>query len=193
MNHTVDYYNKNARQYYDSTIDADLSSQIQKFAALLSPGARIIDVGCGSGRDTKAFCDLGFKASGIDASDELAAMAADRLGIDVTVGDMSSWIADEPYDGMWCCAVLMHLTDEERDSFLGNLRHNLKPGGVVFFSVKEGIETGEDDKGRYMRNYTEAEITDCLRKAGCRIIQISRSTDKLGREEFGWLNVLCRA
>lgn len=44
----------------------------------------------------------------------------------------------------------------------------------------------------YMRNYTEAEITDCLRKAGCRVIQISRSTDKLGREEFGWLNVLCR-
>ena len=89
--------------------------------------------------------------------------------------------------------MLMHLTDEERDSFLGNLRHNLKPGGVAFFSVKEGIETGEDDKGRYMRNYTEAEITDCLRKAGCMIIHISRSTDKLGREEFGWLNVLCRA
>ena len=60
MMNTIDYYNLNAADYYESTIDVDFDRMRSKFAAYLPEHARIIDVGCGSGRDVKAFCEMGF-------------------------------------------------------------------------------------------------------------------------------------
>ena len=187
---TLDYYNKNAAQYFDSTCAADLSGARKKFASHLSPGARIIDMGCGSGRDVKAFCDAGFRAAGLDASEELARLAMEKFGIEVIVGDMSTCIAEEPYDGIWCCASLLHLSDEEAERFFGNLKHNLAPGGVLYLSVKEGIQNGPDEKGRYMRNYTEAELTEKLEAAGLRLLDLEKTGDTLGRDQFRWINVI---
>lgn len=64
---------------------------------------------------------------------------------------MEDWIAGEPFDGIWCCASLLHLTEEHCDCFLTNLKHNLKSGGVIFISVKTGIETGCDERIRTFR------------------------------------------
>ena len=112
MNHTVDYYNKNARQYYDSTIDADLSSQIQKFAALLSPGARIIDVGCGSGRDTRVFLAAGYETEAFDASEEMCRIASEITGIQVRHICFEELQGQLEFDGIWACASLLHIKKE---------------------------------------------------------------------------------
>ena len=192
MNQTIDYYNQNADAYFQNTVDADFDQLRRKFVSYLPDHARIIDIGCGSGRDVKAFCDMGYNAVGLDASEEMARVARERLGVDVITGDMADWIAEEPYDGIWCCAALLHLHEDEAERFLSNLKTNLKSGGVVLISVKEGIESGYDDKGRYMRNYTENELGEKLESVGMEVMETENSGDLLGRNQFKWINVFAR-
>lgn len=192
MNETIDYYNQNAEQYYQSTVDVDFEQLRKKFVSYLPEHAWIIDLGCGSGRDVKAFCDLGYQAVGLDASEGLVRIAQEKLGVEVVVDSMATWKADEPFDGIWCCAALLHLNESDADQFFSNLQHNLKPGGILFLSVKEGIRTGSDEKGRFMQNYTEGDLRRKIEQAGLSIIAIERSVDKLGRDDFAWLNVFAR-
>ena len=191
MNKTIDFYNNNADQYYQTTITADLDDARKKFAEYLQPEARIIDVGSGSGRDVLAFRDMGFNAEGIDASEELVRLATERLGITANVADMSDWIADEAYDGIWCCASLMHLNEEDCERFFSNLKYNLRTGGVLYISVKTGIETGTDAAGRYFRNFNEEDIRELINKtAGLRLSELWYTDDTLSRRDFRWLNVI---
>ena len=82
MNKTIDYYNKNARSYFDATAGADFSEAYAKFCAFLPERARILDAGCGSGRDLRAFRDMGYEVVGLDASEQLAALAREHLTAD---------------------------------------------------------------------------------------------------------------
>ena len=189
MKGTIDYYNNNADWYYWTTVALDVDALRKKFASYLPAEASVIDMGCGSGRDTMAFRDMGHRAIGLDASEELVKLARERLEIKAAVGDMSTWTSTEPFDGVWCCASLVHLNDKEKARFFRNLRSNLKVGGVIYISVKEGIETGVDDKGVYWSNCTLEELTDYLEKAGCEIREVKITEDAAGRSDTKWLNV----
>lgn len=189
---TIEYYNKTADQYYWNTVGVDLDALRKLFASCFPAEATILDMGCGSGRDVMAFSDMGFKVIGLDASEELIKLARERLGINAFVGDMSSWISSEPFDGIWCCASLIHLSEEEKERFFDNLKYNLKKGGVIYISVKDGIETGLDEEGRFVSNCSEAELRVYLKSAGCEILEIKITEDVLGRDRFKWLNVFAR-
>ncbi len=77
---TLDYYNENAAAYYSSTVEADVSALYARFEPLLPKHASIIDVGCGSGRDSMHFIDAGFEVTPIDGSKELCKLAENYLG-----------------------------------------------------------------------------------------------------------------
>lgn len=191
MNETIRYYNRNAEQYYKDTINADVSGIMTRFLAYLPKGGSIVDVGCGSGRDVRTFCALGFEAIGLDLSEELARIAGEKTDVKIIVADMASWMAEEPVDGLWCCASLMHLDEEGLKRFISNIEHNLKPGGTMFVSVKTGVETGIDESGRYFRNYSKEELLKLLDSASCLVIQECWETeDMLARKQFKWLNVI---
>lgn len=192
MNSTIRYYNDNADSYYWTTVAVDVDPMRKKFASFMPPEARVIDMGCGSGRDVMAFSDMGFDAVGIDAAEELVKLAQERLEVKALVADMSGYKAREPFDGIWCCASLFHLNKEEQKRFFANLNHNLKMDGVVYISVKEGIETGVDADGRFYSNFTEEELIRSLYDAGCAVFEIYTTEDGMGREGVRWLNVFAR-
>ena len=189
---TIDYYNRTADQYYWNTVGVDLGAMRKLFASYLPAEATVIDLGCGSGRDVLAFNDMGHNAIGLDASEELVKLAKERLQIRAVVGDIPSWIADAPFDGIWCCASLIHLNDKEKERFFKNLNYNLKKDGVIYIAVKDGVETGLDEKGRFISNCTLEELRDYLEEAGCRILETITTEDALGRDRFKWLNVIAR-
>lgn len=190
MNETINYYNENAEQYFRSTAEVDFTDAYERFLKYVPEHGSIIDMGCGSGRDAAAFARRGYKAIGLDASEELAEIARTQNDIDVIVEDMASYVADKPYDGIWCCASLLHLRDDELQSFFQNLNGNLKEGGTVYISVKAGIETGCDDKGRFMRNFTEDELKVFLDASGVRVVDEWSTGDQLNREGFHWINIV---
>ena len=82
---TLSYYAKNAEAFAASTVDVDFSATQGRFAGLLPPGARVLDLGCGSGRDSRAFLAMGFRVTATDGSPELAAIAGRMAGIPVRV------------------------------------------------------------------------------------------------------------
>ncbi len=189
---TIDYYNLNADRYYWETVAVDVDALRKQFASYLPGEARVIDMGCGSGRDVMAFADMGHDALGLDAASELVKLAAERLEVRAVVGDLIQWKAAEPYDGIWACASLIHLTPEERKKFAGNLEANLKKGGVIYISVQDGIETGVRPDGRFYCNCSEAELRELLEGADCEVLDVKVTQDAMGRGGVKWLNVFAR-
>ena len=84
---TLDYYNKNAQEYCNQTISADFDFIYQKVFQFLPRNAYILDFGCGSGRDSKKFLDLGYCVKAIDGSIEMCKLATKYLGIEVICMD----------------------------------------------------------------------------------------------------------
>ena len=74
---TIDYYNNNAVKFATGTINVDMSTIQNKFLAYLKEGGRILDLGCGAGRDTKYFLSQGYDVEAVDGSEELCKMASE--------------------------------------------------------------------------------------------------------------------
>ena len=105
---TIDYYNKHAEEFTTSTFEVDMKSLYQPFLAELPEGARILDVGCGSGRDTLAFKNKGYQVDAIDYSEELVKKATRLTGIPIKLKSFYEVDDYEAYDGIWACASLLH-------------------------------------------------------------------------------------
>lgn len=191
MNSTIDYYDRNADEYFARTAMVTFDEIYSRFLKNIPEGGRIMDLGCGSGRDVKWFCDHGYKAYGLDASEELVKKVSNTLGIMISTGLIEDWVTTEPFDGIWCCASLMHLNDNALEQFFGNLTYNLKQGGFLFMSVKSGIQTGFDEQGRYLRNFTEEDVHEIINRHGeLEVRELWYTEDKLARNSFRWMNVI---
>ena len=153
MSHTDQYYKQFAAEFFGSTVAVDMAAIHQRFLAHLKPGAHILDAGCGSGRDAKAFAVAGFKVTAFDASPELARLASAHCGFEVEVRRFEDIYEAEAFDGIWCCASLLHVPLFAIPTTLDRLWCALRPGGTLYVSVKHG--TGERDHGG--RRFTDAD------------------------------------
>lgn len=185
-----DYYQQNAQRFFDETVDVDMSAVYQPFLALLKPGARILDAGCGSGRDTKAFSKLGYAVDAFDASAELAERAERLIGRPVEVMRFQELTAVEQYDGIWCCASLLHVPEKELPEVMALLAKALKPGGVWYVSFKYG--TGERVKdGRRFTDMNEDRLRGIVSTLqGILVKDIWTTGDRRPDRDDVWVNGL---
>lgn len=135
---TIDYYNKHAEEFTASTFGVDMESLYQPFLAELPERACILDVGCGSGRDTLAFKYKGYEVTAIDYSEELVKRATQLTGIQVRLKSFYELNEHEIYDGIWACASLLHCERSRLREVLGKLITAMKPNGVLYMSFKYG-------------------------------------------------------
>lgn len=194
MNSTTKYYNQNAQQFFDSTIGVEMESLYQKFLPHIPKGGRILDAGCGSGRDSKAFLDKGFQVDALDASEELVKLATELTGIPVTHSTFLNYKADkETYDGIWACASLLHVPTEELGRTFTHLGQSLKPEGFFYCSFKLG-ETELDRNGRFFRDLTLGKLQQILTLTGTLEVDTWWETSDLrpGRENEKWLNAVLK-
>lgn len=155
---TKRYYNEHAQLYSMSTQNVDMSLVYKRFTAKLPNDARLLDAGCGSGRDTRAFIGLGFSVDAFDASPEMAAIASDFCGVAVQVMSFLDLDAADVYDGIWACASLLHLHEENQPEALARLVSALKPGGVLYVSYKVGAGQRLDSLGRHFTDATDSRL-----------------------------------
>lgn len=185
------FYENHASDYFDQTVMADMSPLYIHFLARIPPGGRILDVGCGSGRDLLAFVKRGFRAEGIDSSETLARMAASYSGTSVKVGDFTQADLDGLYDGIWACASLLHVERDVLFSTLQNLKNALVPGGTIFASVREGSGEKVGNDGRIYTLYGLDELKNELSRVGLRVDSSWRTQDVVhNRGGLTWINVL---
>ena len=110
---TIDYYNRNVQDFVDRTVSVDFTRIQNVFLELLPRDARILDFGCGSGRDTKYFLDCGYQVDAMDGSIELCRAASEYTGIHVKRILFQELDEVEKYDGIWACASILHVKKTE--------------------------------------------------------------------------------
>lgn len=189
---TLQYYNKNAAKFFQQTVDVDMSALHERFLRCVPAGGTILDAGCGSGRDGKAFLAQGYRVVAFDASPELAVLATEFLGQPVAVRTFAEVDEVDAYDGIWACASLLHLPMVELPAALARLWTALKPGGVLYLSFKEG--EGERQKGgRHFTDLQQEKLQKLLDglsdKESCALWQTS---DCRRERTDTWLNALIR-
>lgn len=193
MGQTVEYYNAKAREFYESTVNVDMSEHYRVFLDLLPPGGRILDAGCGSGRDSLYFINLGFQVTAIDASPVLAELSSKLIGQPVAVLRFQDLNFDAEFDGIWACASLLHVPRREMDDVLSRLTRALKPNGLLYASFKYGDGEGERN-GRFFNDYNEQSFQNLLREHPNLQTVSSWVSNDARPERAGekWLNVLVR-
>ena len=165
---TLDYYNKNAQEYCNQTISADFDFIYQKVLPLLPRNAYILDFGCGSGRDSKKFLDLGYCVKAIDGSIEMCKLATKYLGIEVICMDFFDFHDIDTYDCIWACSSILHIEDECLFTILNQMIDALKVGGIIYASFKVG--TGYMIKeGKYYNFLTKEKMISLLEKTGKKV------------------------
>jgi SAM-dependent methyltransferase len=149
---TLEHYNQRAVEFRAGTADHDVT---QNIAALLEaievpPPWRILDFGCGPGRDLKVFAALGHEAVGLDGSAEFAEMARKDSGCEVQQQDFLALdLRAGFFDGVYANASLFHVPSAELPRVLRELHAALKPGGVLFASIPHGDNSEGWNRGRY--------------------------------------------
>lgn len=190
---TLDYYNNNAQAFASSTVDVDFSATQRRFAQLLPSGARILDFGCGSGRDSKYFLQQGFDVTATDGSAELCEIARKLTGLPVRHELFQDLTEVEAYDGIWACSSILHLPKTELADVLAKMITAVKPGGIIYTSFKYGTFEGVRN-GRYFTDFTEETFRRFIEPIeGIRIEDWWVSGDvRPGRGDERWLNLLLR-
>ncbi|MGB5823554.1 MAG: class I SAM-dependent methyltransferase [Proteocatella sp.] len=189
MKTTLEYYKKNALEYVEKTKSADMSSIINRFKKYMKPNGYILDLGCGSGRDSKYFIENGFTVEALDASESIASLAQIYLKQNVRVLDFRKLDYYKIFDGVWACASLLHLTPEEMESILDKIYISLKKEGCFYLSVKEGSFEGYIN-GRYFTYYTKESLSLMLQRSGFIIEEIWITEDVLSERAEKWINVI---
>ena len=191
---TLAYYAANAQAFADSTCDVEFSAMRGRFTSLLDPGARILDLGCGSGRDARAFLEEGFDVTATDGSPEMCAIAERTTGIPVRHQLFEDLDDAGAYDGVWACSSILHLPKDQLADVLRRVGRALSPRGIVYTLFKYGGFEGMRN-GRYFTDFTEPTLREFLPAAGAGLSleQLWTTSDvRPGRGEERWLNVILR-
>ena len=191
MNQTLNYYAENAADFAAGTVNVDFSATQERFLNKLQTGAAILDLGCGSGRDTKAFLERGYRVTASDGSPELCKSASAYTGIPVRQMLFNELDDVKAYDGIWACASILHVPSTELPDIFRRMITALKPGGTIYTSFKYGTFEGERN-GRRFTDYTEETFSAFIKQFPELTIedQWSSADIRPGRSNEKWLNVI---
>ena len=187
------YYESNAECYAAETFFADMSEQYQRFLPLLKKGAKILDVGSGSGRDACYIQKHGYQVTALEPSKNLCREIRKVFSGEIECSDIHNYQPAERYDGIWACASLIHLQEEEILCFFEKIELLLKANGIIYISGKNGIPTGKAEDGRYFLEFSEYLVEKILIvNEQLKLEQLWYTGDVSGRRGFRWLNVIFR-
>ena len=193
MINTIDYYNKNAKTFIDGTISVDFKHIQDTFLELLPENAKILDFGCGSGRDTKYFLEHGCSVDAMDGSLELCKAASEYTGINVKKMLFQDLSEKEIYDGIWACASILHVKRDELPEIIRRMSLATKASGIIYLSFKYGDFEGERN-GRFFTDMTEESMAELLVDFPELRVEKQWITGdvRAGRGDERWLNMILR-
>jgi len=186
----LEHYEGNAEVFFSGTVDVDMAPLYERFLPLL-PGRRILDAGCGSGRDALAFLKAGFEVEAFDASPELAKMASELSGLKVEAATFHSFRSEHLFDGIWACASLLHVPAADLSTVIERLASMLQPGGIFYMSFKWG-RAERVNGGRLFVDLDEEGLDDLLENIPELVRRELWQTRDLrpGRDGEFWLNAI---
>jgi ubiquinone/menaquinone biosynthesis C-methylase UbiE len=178
-NQTRAAYDQIAARYAqaNAAMPTELATAAARFRRLVGPEARVLDLGCGAGRDMAWLERLGLNIIGVDYSSGMLAHALVQANGPLLLMDIRHLgLRDLQFRGVWCCASLLHLPKSEAPQAFAEMRRVLVPGGVLFLSVQLGVgEVWERcsyaDAERFFSRYEQSEMAALLSECGFTTIQ----------------------
>lgn len=191
MDKTNEYYKNNANSFIEATLDIDMSSIYNKFLPLITKEGKILDAGCGSGRDSYYFKNKGFYVIAIDNCNDFVEHTKNYAGVDGQCLSFNQIEYSEKFDGIWACASLLHLDKRELQNAFLRLSKALKYGGVLYSSFKYGTFSGERN-GRIFTDMNEQSFSELIKEITDLKIKETwiTSDQRKDRDNEKWLNVL---
>lgn len=178
---TLAYYDQQAQEHLKfrgEGVSQYWVEELSKFQELLPEGS-VLEVGCGAGNEAILLKQMGYDYLGIDISEGMLAIAKSRCPDGVFAKqDLRSLAVLSEFDGIIAIASLLHLEKDELIPALSTLRHQIRPGGIGLFTLKEGQGTEVDNKGRFYSYYSPEELAEALDAAGFNIIDITIHPEK---------------
>ena len=190
---TIEYYNENVSKFVNDTQDVVFCATQDLFLSYLNEGDSILDLGCGSGRDTKYFLSKGYKVDATDGSEEICKVASDYTGINVKCLLFNELDEIDKYDGIWACASILHLDRDDLIDVFHRIARALKDNGILYTSFKYSEFEGMRN-GRYFTDFTLESFNEFQTNIPEFIIEKKWITSdvRIGREDEKWLNLIMR-
>jgi SAM-dependent methyltransferase len=193
MNTTIEYFDEKAERCFVDAFTITERTNQDRFLAELPTGGSILDLGCGSGRDTAYFREKGFTVTPTDGSAHMCELASDYLGTPVRVQEFNQLDDVALYDGIFASASIMHLEYDRLVELMPKLVRALKLGGVLYVSFKYGDTDGYLGK-RYYTYMTEERFAALA--ATVPELEVMRvgifGNEHPGQPDFRWLWALLR-
>ena len=193
IDETVAYYDQNATIFVEATINIDVSELYKPFEELLHPGAKILDLGCGSGRDSKYFVQHGYNVVAMDPSTVMCEQTKSYACVPVYKLKAEEMQFSDEFDAVWACASLVHVAKETQEKTMKLISDALKMGGFCYCSWKYG-NRDQSDNGRHFTDYTEKSINELIEKVGvfeiCKMWITSDVREQQRAQK--WINIIVR-
>ena len=154
LDKTINYYDINAKEFVEGTLNVDFKATQDKFINKLPAKGYILEFGCVCGRDTKYFLARDFNVDAIDGSIELCKIASEYTNIKVRHMYFNELSIVNKYDGIWACSSILHLSLDDLVDVFKRMSKALKDEGIIYTSFKYGDFSGERN-GRYFTDMTE--------------------------------------
>ena len=186
---TLDTYNKIAPQWVSKNYTLTFWENEYKTFQEFLPKGKIIDLGCGGGRDSIWFVKNGYGYTGVDISEAMLKEARSRhLGTKFLQQSLYELnFAQNSFDGFWSACSLLHIPKNRLDLVLDKIKNILKPGAIGFISIKQGTNFAKKDwhntgNERFFAYYEQDEFSKILANQGFKIlktsVRIKQNTDQ---------------
>lgn len=188
---TLKFYNENAEEYCRLNHNTDMSYAYAFFEKYLPKQAKLLDLGCGSGRDSGYFKKQGYEVTAVDGSEAMCKCAEEFLQQPVACMRFEELCFVEEFDGIWASASLLHVGKENLELVFEKIVAALKPAGVLYASFKYG-EKERVENGRFFHDSNEKEIKELLQDK-FEILEMHQSFDGRGdRNDLVWISIVAR-
>lgn len=190
----INFYNREAERYKEERNEIKGFDEIYKpFIKYIKHNGKILDFGCGSGRDSLYFKNNGYKVIALDGSKEMCDITRQLCNIEVKEMFFEDFKEENTYDGIWACASLLHLPKDILINVLKNLALSLKENGYIYASFKYGDYEGIRNR-RYFIDFTEESFKDIIKKIpDLEIIETYQTNGVLKSQiRKHWLNIVLK-
>lgn len=188
---TIKFYDVNAQEYFESTVNINLDELYKSFLKHIPPKGNILDLGCGSGRDSLHFLNKGYNVISIDASEEMVKLSSELTKRKTIFMNIEEIDFHDEFDGIWACASLLHINKNLSESVFNILCNALKNKGILYASYKYG-NGARILKKRYFNNYNETSIKKTIHNVKeLNIIDHWVTNDlRPSKKNEKWLNII---
>jgi ubiquinone/menaquinone biosynthesis C-methylase UbiE len=192
---TIEAYEKSAREYDQAHNDIKEVKRTIDFFIKNLKGKKILDVGCGPGRDSKYFTEKKLTVTGIDLTNKFLKIAANksRMAQFIKMDMRKLTFKRASFDGIWASASFLHLPKKDAKKTIVGFKKVLKPNGIIYLDVEKGSEekiirkVEYKQKERLISFYKKDEILALIKRTGLTVFKVI-----IQRDKYGWIKIFAR-